>query len=128
MNIASSSVLITGANRGIGRALLEAALDRGAARVYAGARNPGQLADLVARFGDRVVPLAIDVTSEASIAAAAARVPSLDLLINNAGLLASASVLGSSIADLGRDMATNYFGTLGEVVETVQGTEQRGLT
>ncbi|MGH8828631.1 MAG: SDR family NAD(P)-dependent oxidoreductase, partial [Jiangellaceae bacterium] len=74
------SVLVTGANRGLGRALLEEALRRGAALVYAGARTPFDHAD------ERVIPLALDLRDPDSIAAAADAVPTLDVLINNAGL------------------------------------------
>jgi NAD(P)-dependent dehydrogenase (short-subunit alcohol dehydrogenase family) len=75
-----SAILITGANRGLGQALVEEALRRGAKRVYAGARQPFTHADL------RVTPLILDVTNAAQIAAAVEKVESLDILINNAGL------------------------------------------
>jgi len=74
------TVLITGANRGLGRALLEEALHRGAALVYAGSRGPFGHSD------HRVVPLALDLSDRDSIEAAAEVVPTLDLLINNAGV------------------------------------------
>ncbi|MBM7503307.1 SDR family NAD(P)-dependent oxidoreductase [Agromyces aurantiacus] len=74
------TILITGARRGLGRALLEEALDRGAARVYAGVRTPFEHAD------PRVTPLLLDVADPLSIEHAAAQVPVLDLLINNAAM------------------------------------------
>jgi NAD(P)-dependent dehydrogenase (short-subunit alcohol dehydrogenase family) len=80
LNIADRAVLITGANRGIGQALVEEALSRGVKRVYAGTRNP------VAHSDPRVTPLILDVTSADEIQRAADQVESLDLLINNAGL------------------------------------------
>ncbi|HLK59067.1 MAG TPA: SDR family NAD(P)-dependent oxidoreductase [Chthonomonadaceae bacterium] len=80
MNIAEKTVLITGANRGIGRALVEEALQRGAKRVYAGTRSPLQHAD------KRVIPLTLDVTSVAQIQRAVEEVDTLDVLINNAGI------------------------------------------
>src|SRR5262245_42092731 len=80
MNIANKVVLITGANRGIGRALVDEALQRGARRVYAGTRSTLQNAD------KRVTPLTLDVTSASQIQRAAAEVESLDVLINNAGV------------------------------------------
>lgn len=80
MNIGNKTVLITGANRGIGRALVNEALRRGAKRVYAGARGPLQIAD------DRVTPLTLDVTNISEIRQAVAGVNSLDVLINNAGI------------------------------------------
>jgi NAD(P)-dependent dehydrogenase (short-subunit alcohol dehydrogenase family) len=80
MKIADKAVLVTGANRGIGRALVEEALKRGAKRVYAGTRGP------LAHSDTRVAPLTLDVTNAAQIQAAVGRVESLDVLINNAGV------------------------------------------
>ena len=80
MRIADKAVLVTGANRGIGHALVEEALRRGAKRVYAGTRQP------LAHADERVTPLILDVTNAAQIQKAAERVESLDVLINNAGV------------------------------------------
>ncbi len=80
MTIADRAVLVTGANRGIGQALVEEALRRGAKRVYAGTRQP------LAHSDGRVTPLTLDVTDAAQIQAAVERVESLDVLINNAGV------------------------------------------
>jgi len=112
MALTSSTLLITGANRGIGRALTELALTRGAARIYAAARDPRSLDALVARGEGRIVPLTLDVTRPDQIAEAAAQVTSLDLLVNNAGLLSSAGLLSGELDAIERDMRTNYFGTL----------------
>ena len=79
MNIENKTVLITGANRGIGRSLVEEALRRGAKRVYAATRQP------FAHSDGRVTPLTLDVTDATQIQAAVREVESLDLLINNAG-------------------------------------------
>jgi NAD(P)-dependent dehydrogenase (short-subunit alcohol dehydrogenase family) len=79
MSIADRVVLVTGANRGIGQALVTEALARGAKRVYAGTRRP------LAQPDRRVTPLTLDVTSAAQIQAAADQIESLDILINNAG-------------------------------------------
>jgi NAD(P)-dependent dehydrogenase (short-subunit alcohol dehydrogenase family) len=87
---------VTGANRGIGRALVEALLARGAARVYAGARRLETLATLVAASGGRVVPLQLDVTRPDEVRAAAAQAPDVTLLINNAGIVAQ---FGSAFTD-----------------------------
>jgi NAD(P)-dependent dehydrogenase (short-subunit alcohol dehydrogenase family) len=80
MNIANKTVLITGANRGIGRALVDEALERGAKRVYAGTRGALESADR------RMTPLTLDVTSDSQIQRAADEVATLDVLINNAGV------------------------------------------
>ena len=104
--LSGTSVLVTGANRGIGKALVEEALARGAARVYAGTRKP------LAHPDDRVVPLTLDVTDTAQIRAAAEVVESLDLLVNNAGL----ALWGDDLSDPGllhQHFAVNVFGTLG---------------
>jgi len=78
--LTGKSVLVTGANRGIGQALVAEALQRGAKRVYAGTRQP------MARTDERVTPLALDITDRSDIHAAAEIVSTLDLLINNAGV------------------------------------------
>ena len=101
--MSGKSVLVTGANRGIGKALVEEALTRDAARVYAGTRRPSEHSDA------RIVPLALDVTDEAQIRAAADQVPSLDLLVNNAGLALRDDDL-SDRAMLERHLAVNFFG------------------
>jgi NAD(P)-dependent dehydrogenase (short-subunit alcohol dehydrogenase family) len=103
MQIEGSTLLITGANRGIGRALVDAALSRGAARVYAGTRVLFEHSD------ERVVALQIDVTDGRQVAAAAARVEQLDILINNAGI-AQYDDLSDPTA-LETHLAVNLYGT-----------------
>jgi NAD(P)-dependent dehydrogenase (short-subunit alcohol dehydrogenase family) len=105
MKIADRAVLVTGANRGIGRALVEEALRRGAKRVYAGTRQP------LAHFDGRVTPLTLDVTNAAHIQGAVERVKSLDILINNAGLALYDDL--SDRAAIERHLAVNLFGTYG---------------
>jgi len=83
-------VLVTGANRGIGRALVHALLARGVRKVYAAARRPDSLADLVAGAPDRVVPLRLDVTQAAQVRQAAEQAGDVDLLVNNAAILGHA--------------------------------------
>jgi NAD(P)-dependent dehydrogenase (short-subunit alcohol dehydrogenase family) len=103
MSIADKTVLVTGAGRGIGQALADEALRRGARRVYAAARRPAAHPD------ERVTPLRMDVTDAAQVQAAAVRVGSLDILVNNAGL-ALFEGLGDR-ATLERHLAVNLFGT-----------------
>jgi NAD(P)-dependent dehydrogenase (short-subunit alcohol dehydrogenase family) len=103
MTIANKAVLVTGANRGIGQALVEEALRRGAKRVYAGTRLP------LVHSDRRVTPLTLDVTDAAQTQAAVESVDSLDILINNAGL-ALFDDLGDRSA-LEKHLAVNLFGT-----------------
>jgi NAD(P)-dependent dehydrogenase (short-subunit alcohol dehydrogenase family) len=103
MIITGKTILVTGANRGIGLALTEEALSRGAARVYAGTRQPLDHPD------HRVTPLALDVTSPAQIREAADQAGSLDILINNAGIARYDDL--SDPAELERHLAVNLFGT-----------------
>jgi NAD(P)-dependent dehydrogenase (short-subunit alcohol dehydrogenase family) len=105
MTIADRAVLVTGANRGIGQALVEEALSKGAKRVYAGTRQP------LAHPDGRVTPLRLDVTNAAQIQAAVESVESLDLLINNAGIALYDDL--SDRAALDRHLAVNLFGPWG---------------
>jgi NAD(P)-dependent dehydrogenase (short-subunit alcohol dehydrogenase family) len=100
--MADKSVLVTGANRGIGQALVEEALRRGAKRVYAGTRQP------LAHADERVTPLTLDVTDEGQIQAAVESVDSLDIVINNAGLALYADLRDR--ATLEQSLAVNLYG------------------
>ncbi len=102
MTLAGRVVLVTGANRGIGQALVEEALRRGATRVYAAARQPH------AHLDPRVTPLTLDVTDSAQIQAAAERIEVLDMLVNNAGVALYDDL--SDRAVLERHLAVNLFG------------------
>ena len=112
MKINDSVALVTGSNRGLGLALVHAALAAGARKVYAGARDPKQLAALVQQSGGTVVPLAIDITDARSHAAAAEQARDITVLFNNAGVLASYNVLTATSEQMAQDFATNFFGTL----------------
>ena len=103
MKIADSTVLVTGANRGLGKTLVEEALRRDAKQVYAGARQSFAHADM------RITPLTLDVTSSAQIRAAVGKVDALDILINNAGISLQNDL--SDRAALERLLAVNLFGT-----------------
>lgn len=112
MQIQGSVALVTGANRGLGKAFAEALLARGAAKVYAGTRNPS--AEGSAGGDSRLVPVRLDVTSTADISAAATRCPDVTLLINNAGILLMSSMLKEGSDDiLRKEMEVNVFGMLG---------------
>jgi NAD(P)-dependent dehydrogenase (short-subunit alcohol dehydrogenase family) len=106
MRIEGSVALVTGANRGLGRHLAEQLVARGAAKVYAAARNPESVTV------EGVVPLHIDITDPASVDAAAAAASDVTLLINNAGTSSFNSLLTGPLDDVRAQMDTHYFGTL----------------
>ncbi|MEU4344057.1 SDR family oxidoreductase [Nocardia sp. NPDC023852] len=105
MDLATSTVLVTGANRGFGRALAVELLSRGAA-VYAGARNPDQV-DLPG-----AEPITLDITDPASVAAAVKATGDVTVLINNAGSPPGADLLTGDLNDIRLEMDTHFFGTL----------------
>ena len=102
--IADKTVLVTGANRGLGRALVDEALRRGAKRVYAAARQPMAVPD------HRVTPLILDVSDRPQIQDAVERVRSLDIVINNAGVSVPDDLSDRSAFE--RHLAVNLYGTL----------------
>ena len=103
MTITDKTVLVTGANRGIGQALVEEALTRGAKRVYAATRQP------VTHSDSRVTPVTLDVTNAAQIQRAVDEIETLDILINNAGLALYDDLSDPSVLE--RHLAVNLFGT-----------------
>lgn len=109
MNFSGKTVLVTGANRGIGLAIVKSLLNKGVSKIYAGARNTKNLPDFADR---RVVPLTLDITNSEQVAAAAKIASDVEVLINNAGVAAFSSILDGPIDLVQRDMNTNYFGTL----------------
>ncbi|KAA1397792.1 SDR family oxidoreductase [Aeromicrobium ginsengisoli] len=106
--IEGSSVLVTGANRGLGSHFVAQLLERGASRVYATARDPLKI-DL---NDPRVIPLQLDVTVAEQIRAAAAVAEGVDVVVNNAGIASWTSVLEPGAATLRREIETNLMGTL----------------
>jgi NAD(P)-dependent dehydrogenase (short-subunit alcohol dehydrogenase family) len=108
MDLSTSTALVTGANRGLGRALATELLSRGAT-VYAGARDPDQV-DLPG-----AKPIALDITDPASIAAAAEATGDVTILINNAGSSTGADLLAADLDDIRLEMDTHYYGTLSVV-------------
>lgn len=102
--------LVTGSNRGIGRALTDALLARGVKKVYAAARRPEKLDAL---RDERIVALQLDVTDAEQIRMAADRMSDVDLVFNNAGVLLGSGIADSAILDQARrEMDVNYFGPL----------------
>ncbi|NAS24094.1 SDR family NAD(P)-dependent oxidoreductase [Herbidospora sp. NEAU-GS84] len=106
MKIQDATVLVTGANRGIGKALAEEALARGARKVYAAARNP----EAVTTPG--VVPVELDITDPAQIAELAERLTDVDVVVNNAGVTLGTSIVNDDLEKIRREMEVNYFGPL----------------
>ncbi len=106
MNIIGSVALVTGSNRGIGRRFVTQLLERGASKVYATARRP----ELVDIDGVEILPL--DITDDASVAAAAAAASDVTLLINNAGIATTGSLLTDDLSDVRREMDTHFWGNL----------------
>lgn len=107
-SLAEQTVLVTGANRGMGREYVAQLLSRGVTKVYAAARDP-RTVDVA---DPRVVPLQLDVTDPTSVAAAAESASDVSVLINNAGIVRGASVLGQDTSKLREEMETNLFGPL----------------
>jgi NAD(P)-dependent dehydrogenase (short-subunit alcohol dehydrogenase family) len=107
MTLAGKTILVTGAGRGIGKALVNEALSRGAKRIYAGTRQPLTHPD------ERVTPLTLDVTDAEQIAAASETVGSLDVLINNAGVYGYEDL--ADRAGLERHLGVNLFGPFGVI-------------
>lgn len=109
MKLENKTILVTGSNRGIGKSLVEALLAYPVKKIYASARDKEKLPN----FNDnRVVPVQLDITDNASIKKAAQLCSDLNVLINNAGVLSNAGILSNDINLLKNDMNTNYFGTL----------------
>ena len=113
MDLKDKIVVVTGANGGIGGALVNALIDKGVAKVYAAARNTAAVADLVQQHAGRVVAVSLDITDASSVAAAAEQCRDLDLLINNAGVNRCESFMGATGMESARvEIEVNYFGTL----------------
>ena len=105
MNIARSVALVTGANRGLGKAYVEALLSSGAAKVYAGARDPSKITDT------RVIAVQLDVSSKCEINAAVRQCSDVTLLVNNAGAMLNTPILAPNAVDaMRKEMEVNVFG------------------
>ena len=121
MQITEQTVVVTGANRGLGRSLVQALLDRGASKVYAAARNPASVLD-----DPRVVALALDLLDHETIAAAARHAADATVLINNASTAAFAAPLDADPATVRKEMQVNYDGTFDVIRAFVPVLERNG--
>ncbi|MEV0764785.1 SDR family oxidoreductase [Nocardia sp. NPDC050435] len=106
MQIDGSVAFVTGANRGLGRAFVQALLARGAAKVYAGVRTPSAVSEL------DVIPIELDITDREQVEAAAAFASDADIVVNSAGIATPGRPLTVSLADARRDLEVNVLGTL----------------
>jgi NAD(P)-dependent dehydrogenase (short-subunit alcohol dehydrogenase family) len=104
--IGGATALVTGGNRGFGRAIVDELLDRGAAKVYATSRS------LQASRDERIVPLVLDVADDDSVAAAAHDAPDVSIAVNNAGIALSTPALRAPLADIRSELETNLFGLI----------------
>ena len=112
MQIHNATALVTGANRGIGRALVAALLHTGANTVYAASREPRNLESTVALDSKRVRPVLLDVTDRGQVAALPARLHDVTLLINNAAVLHFGGILDVPLDTMAAELDTNFFGKL----------------
>lgn len=113
LQISGSVCFVTGSNRGIGRAIVEALIKSGAAKVYAAARNTAALKELVEASDGKVVAVPVDVTNEAQILAAAKIAPDTQILFNNAGVAIYTGIISAPDSKSARaQMEVNYFGLM----------------
>lgn len=111
VNVENKVALVSGANRGIGKAITIELLANGAKKVYAGARNPDSLQELKEQYGERLVAVALDVTNDDSIAQAAQSAPDVDILVNNAGVFEFGNFTnGNLLESLKTNLDVNVWG------------------
>lgn len=112
-DIKDKTILVTGANRGIGKAIVESFIEHGATKVYAAVRQLNSVSSLVEQYGLRVVPIQVDLSDPQSIFAAAQAAPDVQIVINNAGVFqAGTPLVENAIAALEFQMNINVYGLI----------------
>jgi NAD(P)-dependent dehydrogenase (short-subunit alcohol dehydrogenase family) len=112
-DIKGKTALVTGANRGIGKAIVESFLNHGATKVYAAVRNLDSAAPLVEKYGDKVIPVQIDLAKPETLTAAAETMRDVQVVVNNAGVLKSSTPLSNdAIESLEFEMKINVYGLI----------------
>jgi NAD(P)-dependent dehydrogenase (short-subunit alcohol dehydrogenase family) len=112
-DISNKITLVTGANRGIGKAIVETFLEHGASKVYAGVRSLNKAEALVAEFGEKVVPIEIDYENPASIKVAAEIADDVQVVVSNAGVLIGASVMDEDVIEqFQTELNVNVYGLI----------------
>ncbi len=112
-DISNKITLVTGANRGIGKAIVETFFEHGASKVYAGVRSLDKAEALVAEFGEKVVPIEIDYENPASIKAAAETADDVQVVVSNAGVLIGASVMDEDVIEqFQTELNVNVYGLI----------------
>ena len=123
MSFKNRVALVTGANRGIGLAIVKGLLQEDVDKVYAASRSISNLPDFESQ---RVVPIALDLNDPASIVSAAEKADDVNVLINNAGVLARGSILSNDMPDIEKEMNTNFYGALQMIRVFTPVIESRG--
>ncbi len=113
VDVSNKVTLVTGANRGIGKAIVESFIEHGAKKVYLAVRNPESTTALAEKYGDKVVTLQADVSDKASIDALAASAADVQIVVNNAGVLEAADPLSEHVEEaFNRELNVNTFGLI----------------
>jgi NAD(P)-dependent dehydrogenase (short-subunit alcohol dehydrogenase family) len=126
MKLHNATALVTGANRGIGRAFVQALLDADVQKVYATARKHSSLESLTALDPTRVIPLQVDVTDHNLVSQLTEQAPDVNLLINNAGVLSFGNILETPIEAIHQQFDVNFYGTLNMARAFVPVLERNG--